>query len=253
MIRRPLIAVPIAALALSLAAATALAGGWAEVRPDASTTTEPSEGDTIVLGFTVLQHSVTPAGWVSPTVHLVDLNSGATHDVRAIQQGADGHFQATTPPLTAGYWTWSVSFPELESDELVNIVAVRGLDGTLPSFAATDAILAVDMATKAVRQDLSETFYRDLDAIRADLDLRRAYDDRLTAQMAAITEERDALAAQLADGGMALTPALLAGVLLLAVLAGGLTAFAIVGLAGRQAPREIAVSPEPTPRGSSPA
>ena len=67
---------------LLLLSAPVLAGGWAEVRPDAAATTQPPrEGQPIEIGFTVLQHGETPAGWVTPTVHLMDITSGTTLDV----------------------------------------------------------------------------------------------------------------------------------------------------------------------------
>ena len=97
MIRRLLTALPIATLALTLATATALAGGWAEVRPDASTTTEPGEGEPIVLGFTVLQHSVDARVVGDPD--RPPRRPQQRRDARCPrpQVGAEGHFEATHP------------------------------------------------------------------------------------------------------------------------------------------------------------
>lgn len=252
MIRRLLAALLTAALALMLATTAALAGGWAEVKPDASTTTEPTDGESIILGFTVLQHGETPASWVTPTVHLVDLTTGRTHEIAATATGAEGHFAATTPALTAGHWAWSVSFPELASDGLLSIVAVHAADGAVPAFGPARGLEAI-AATPGATIDGVDPATARIDRLEADARLRDAVNDRLTARVAELTAERDALATAVASESMAVPPTLLAGVLLLAILAGGLTAFAIVGLAGRTAPREVPVSPEPTPRGSSPA
>lgn len=252
MARRLVAALLTATLALTFAATTALAGAWAEVIPDGSATTEPVAGEPILLGFTVLQHGETPASWVTPTVHLVDLTSGRTHEVAASAAGADGHFEATTPALTAGHWAWSVSFPELASDGLMTIVAVQAADGSVPAFQPARGLAAIAAAPGATIDGVDPATAR-IDRLEADARLRDAVNDRLTARVTELTAERDALAAEVGGGSMAVSPELLAGVLLLAILVGGLTAFAIVGLAGRSAPREIVVSPEPTPRGSSPA
>ena len=75
----------VAVLSLLVASAgTVLAGGWADVKPDAGTLDQPPvEGLPTEIGFTILQHGETPAGWVTPTVRLTDLASGETIEVGA--------------------------------------------------------------------------------------------------------------------------------------------------------------------------
>lgn len=217
------LAATLAALAVPLLfVAPVLAGGWAEVRPDAAATTEtpPREGQPVEIGFTVLQHGETPAGWVTPTVHLLDVASGATLDVPASGQGPDGHFIATFTPPAAGFWSWTVSFPELAYDTIPVTLAIHAADGTAPAFVP--------------QRDAIEGLQADVQALQAE---RAA----LTAQMAALTE-----------GGPA-SPTAIVGIVLLATLAGGAAGFLMAWLGGRRGPRETDVALSPAPRGSTPA
>lgn len=107
----------VAALTLGLlTVAPALAGGWAAIEPDTGTTAPPVEDRPFVLGFTVLQHGKTPAGWETPTVHLTEVATGATVEVTATANGPDGHFIAEATVPTAGAWRWSVSLEFLVTD-----------------------------------------------------------------------------------------------------------------------------------------
>ena len=95
-----------------------LAGGWAEIVPDAgATTTEPIAGEPVEVGFTVLQHGQTPAGWTTPTVHFTDPATGVDLVVAATATGKDGHFVASITPDAPGDWSWHVTLAELATDE----------------------------------------------------------------------------------------------------------------------------------------
>ncbi|MGZ9161257.1 MAG: hypothetical protein ACXW4T_08815 [Candidatus Limnocylindrales bacterium] len=117
MIRR--IAATLVALALPLAlSAPVLAGGWAEIVPDAGTiTTEPIAGEPMEVGFTVLQHGQTAAGWTTPTVHFSGPATGADVKVAATASGKDGHFVASITPDADGAWSWHVTLAELTTDQ----------------------------------------------------------------------------------------------------------------------------------------
>ena len=132
MIRR--LASALAALSLILLlAAPVLAGGWAEIVVDAQTDTAPPvEGQPITLGFTVLQHGVTPAGWEQPTVHLTDALTGRTTDIAATGRGKDGHFVATVTLPTSGFWTWTVSLRDLANDPVPTSLEVWTAAGQPP-------------------------------------------------------------------------------------------------------------------------
>jgi hypothetical protein len=108
----------VAAFALLLALAVpVVAGGWADIKADAQTTTEtpPTEGQPIDIGFLVLQHGVTPAGWETATVHFTNASTGTTLDVAAVNDGANGHFTATAVLPEAGDWSWKVTLQDLQS------------------------------------------------------------------------------------------------------------------------------------------
>lgn len=145
MIRR--LAAAMAALSvLAVLAAPVLAGGWAEVRIDPATTQEPPvAGTPYEVGFTVLQHGRTPAGWVTPTVHFVRLGTETSLDLPAVHAtagGADGRFRATVNLPEAGYWSWSVSFPELMSDGVAFTLAVQTADGVVPAPGSAAVVVA---------------------------------------------------------------------------------------------------------------
>lgn len=224
-------------LLLGLAASTVLAGGWAEVRPDAAASTEPPrEGQPLVVGFTVLQHGETPAGWVTPTVRFTSLTSGAIVDVPATRSGPDGHFEATFTPDSAGYWAYVVSFPELLSDGVPVTLAVADASGIVPAFDPGAGLAAMPGVGPR------------LDALEQQVDAQRAINAQLDQQLAGLRSEP-------ATGATSIDPGLLVLVLLVAVIAGAAAGFAMAALAGRAAPRQVEVDPalSPAPRGSTPA
>ena len=81
---------------------------------------------------------------------------------------------------------------------------------------------------------------------------QRATNALLTSRIGELTAARDAL---VAEGEAALTPGLLAGVVVVAVLAGATAGFAMSWLAGRPGPRRIEPEPSLSPAspGSTPA
>lgn len=101
---------------LSLAAAgalgllitsTALAGGWASATLDEQPS-DPGAGGTVTLGFTLLQHGVTPVDWGEPLVTLADSQSGAMVSAVARPSGKAGHWIAEVRVPTAGTWTLDI-------------------------------------------------------------------------------------------------------------------------------------------------
>ncbi len=195
MLRR-IAALPAAVALLLLLVVPAMAGGWAEVRADATTTTEPPiEGQPIEIGFTVLQHGETPAGWVTPTVHFYHLGTGATIDAPATGSGPDGHFVATVRPDTAGYWGWTVTFPELLSDPTAVTIAVHHRDGTAPAFDPGAAVTAVAVARAGVRQEVLDAMYLEVERLTGQLQAQRSSIDRLQAEVDTLTAAGRPLAA----------------------------------------------------------
>jgi hypothetical protein len=235
MIRR--LTAAFAALAMLLILAVpVLAGGWAEIVADAQTTTEPPvEGQPIDIGFLVLQHGVTPAGWETATVHFTNASTGKTMDVVATNDRPDGHFVATATLPEAGFWSWQVTLKDLESDHLPIALTVRTAAGELPGYDPSRTI--------------ANQFLPEITRLEAMIRAEQVKTDGLTAQMSAITSERDALAARLAAaegaGGLSII-----AVLTLAVLGGATAGFAMAWLAGRPGPT---AKVSPVPRGVDPA
>jgi hypothetical protein len=131
MIRRLAAAVAALALLLSLTVPV-LAGGWAEIVADAQTTEPPVEGQPLDVGFVVLQHGETPAGWETATVHFTNASTGQTIDVTATNDRPDGHFVATATLPDAGVWTWQVTLKDLQSNHSPVTLTVAAAAGQAP-------------------------------------------------------------------------------------------------------------------------
>jgi hypothetical protein len=244
MLRR--IAAVIAATALLLVLALpAMAGGWAEIEADAQTTT-PTEDTPFEVGFTVLQHGVTPAPWESATVHFTDAATGETFDAVATNDRADGHFVATATVPHAGYWSWQVTLADLESQHVPVRMTVLTASGATPPFDPSTVLSAVDSAKIDVTNSITERFAPEIERLDRQDDGYRARIDDLAAQMKDVTAERDATL----EGGGGLP---LIAVISLSVLAGSAAGFAMAWLAGRKPPREIPdVALDPVKRGADP-
>ena len=261
------LAAAIAALTLVLlVAAPALAGGWAEIVADARTTEPPPvEGQPIELGFTVLQHGETPAGWETPTVTFTEAATGETFQVTATSSGADGHFVAMATMPRAGFWTWTVTLRDLVTDPVLHSLAVHTPDGIAPVLDPVMAMEAIERARRDVTSELNGTFLAEIELINDQLDRQRLTAAGLEVEIDRIAAERDALAtrldtaeAALAEGGAGVP---IVGVVMLAILAGASAGFAMAWLAGRSRPTELDVSasssapasaPSVSPRGSMP-
>jgi len=243
-------ALPAAVALLLLLVVPAMAGGWAEVRADATTTTTPPvEGQPIEIGFTVLQHGETPAGWVTPTVHFYHLGTGATIDAPATASGPDGHFVATVRPDQAGYWGWTVTFPELVSDPTAVTIAVHYRDGTAPAFDPAAAVTAVAVARASVRQEVLDAMYLEVEGLTGQVQAQRTSIDRLQAEVDTLNAADAAGATAAAPPGeTAPNTTVLVGVVLLAILAGGAAGFLMAWLGGRNGPRETETALNPAPR-----
>jgi hypothetical protein len=250
MIRRTLAALSSAALLLLLAATTAIAGGWADIKVDAGATTKPDAGKTLELGFTVLQHGVTPAGWVHPTVTITNVATGEHHDVAPTASGADGHFVATVTFPSAGYWTWSVSMPELLVDSVPVTMEVRTASGTVPAFDPAVAMTAIEQAKRDLRREMDSSLGPQFNDLETSISGLRAQTATLENKVQALTQARDELTARLAAAQPGSDGIPVLGIVLLAVLAGATAGFAMAWLGGRSAPTTI--SPTRSP-GADPA
>lgn len=226
----------VAALAtLLLAAGTALAGGWATITADAATAgDQPRAGETDAFGFTVLQHGVTPAGWVTATLVVEDIATGTTLRVAAAPQGADGHFLANVTFPEAGYWSWRVEITDLLSESPPRLLTVLTADGALPPFDPTTALTMVERAKSDLRTEFDAAYGERVNSLETELTLVQARASNLERQRDAL-DKRIAAAesgASASDGGGVPIAATLA----LAVLGGGMAGFVITALGRRGRP-----------------
>jgi hypothetical protein len=255
MLRRTLAAAAAAIVALTLGTSLALAGGWAEIQADAATTTEPPvAGEPARVGFMVLQHGVTPAGWVTPTVVFRDVASGQEVEATVAAEGADGHFVATATLPAAGMWTWSVTLAELITETPPSVIAVRAADGSGVPADPAIALQAVEQVRRDVTQDLNDTLYQEVERLDLEREALRANVARLEAQVhslqSVVTGAGESPAATTGGGGESV-PVL--GIVMLAVLAGATAGFVMAWLGGRATPRQVDVALSPAPRSSTPA
>ena len=251
MIRR--IAASLAALAMLLILAVpVIAGGWAEIVADGQTAKPPVEGQPTEVGFTVMQHGVTPAPWETATVHFVDMSTGETIEVKAKNDDANGHFVASATLPRAGYWSWQVTLLDLVSEHVPVTLAVRAANGRLPALDSAATLNAIDRSNTEVRNELSTQFGAQIEDLRSQVDEYVGRIASLETQAKTMRKERTELSARLATiesgsgGGLPIV-----GVISLAVLAGAAAGFAMAWLAGRPGPTPK-VGLSPAPRGADP-
>jgi hypothetical protein len=106
MVRR-FAALPLALVAASLMAAVALAGGFAIANLDS--TPQPRAGEGTTLGFTLLQHGVTPVTTGDVDVLASNSATGETIAAKARAEGKPGHYVATLTFPSAGTWSWEIT------------------------------------------------------------------------------------------------------------------------------------------------
>ena len=137
---RPLVTLLLGAALAVLMAAPAAAGGWATTELD---TPEPAltAGEPTEIGFTVLQHGVTPAAVHGAGLHLIS-DSGEEVFFSAKASGPTGHYVAVVVPPAGGSWEIVA-----QQGELLEGGKPSGLDfGTYP-LATIDVTGAVVQAS----------------------------------------------------------------------------------------------------------
>jgi hypothetical protein len=115
-----------AALAI---ASTAVAGGTATATLDGDPP-EPSAGEPVVIGFTLLQHGVTPVSWPDAFVTATNQATGERITAAATAEGAEGHYVATMTFPTDGTWEWSIRTRDLEVETRFAPITVAAPGGT---------------------------------------------------------------------------------------------------------------------------
>lgn len=135
--RRTLLAVVSIVSALWWWASPAAAGGWAMGTLD--TTPAPVAGRPLEVGFTILQHGVTPARVDADVGIAITDADGATRFVPAVASGAVGHYVATVQLDEPGRTRWVLHLGWFGPQDLGEIaVAAAEPTASLP-VAATSA------------------------------------------------------------------------------------------------------------------
>jgi hypothetical protein len=230
------LAAAILLVGLTLTAATA--GGWATINADTTNTPQPKAGEPFTFGFTVLQHGVTPAGWVeTPTFVGINTATGERIEAKASGQGADGHFVATVTLPSSGYWTWQVVLTDLMVETQPAALVVTTASGKPPTVDTTQMLAALERLRNEVRSDYEARLSVQAEQLRGEM-------SKLSTQILILQSQRDELTkkvSQLAAAPVAVAPTTsseglpLVGVIAIAVLAGAIAGFAMSALGRAQA------------------
>ena len=109
----------------------ALAGGWATTTLD-QPVVELQAGQSYEIGYTVLQHGVTPVRDATPSIR-ARLASDLTYQVfPARAESKLGHYVATVSLPTAGDWTWEVDPHPFPIQPLGSIAVTASASATPP-------------------------------------------------------------------------------------------------------------------------
>lgn len=230
MTRRILRGLAAATLLVALSAGAASAGGWATIQADSGNPPQPNAGEPFTFGFTVLQHGVTPAGWETPTFLGINGATGERVEVKAVAQGADGHFVATVTLPSAGFWTWQVVLTDLIVETQPLPIAVATADGTLPAMNTASMLSALERVRTEIRTEYQAQLFTETDSLRSQITHLDAQVDYLYGQREALTKQIEGLKANPTAAAPASESVPLFAVVGIAVLAGAISGFAMTML-----------------------
>lgn len=121
------------------------AGGWAVVTLD-PVAASPVEGQPLSVGFTILQHGVTPYTTANAFITVTD-GSGRTEQFAAKPEGAPGHHVAQVTFAGAGVHRWEVKPDWFAPQALGEINVVAAAKATPPKSDATAATMTTTTTT----------------------------------------------------------------------------------------------------------
>lgn len=231
MTRRILRGLAAAGLLVALSVGAVSAGGWATIQADSGNPPQPNAGEPFTFGFTVLQHGVTPAGWVeTPTFLGINGATGERVEVKAVAKGADGHFVATVTLPSAGYWTWQVQLTDLVVETAPQPLAVATADGKLPAMDTGAMLAALERVRSEIRTEYQTQLFNETDDLRTQLATLGSKVTYLENQRAALAKQLHSLTATPPATAPAQESVPLFAVIGLAVLAGAISGFAMTML-----------------------
>jgi hypothetical protein len=132
----------------------AVAGRWATTTLD----TVPDQvraGETYRIGYTILQHGVTPFASRATAVRIRSSATGADQAFPAQQDGPVGHYVAQVRFPAAGTWTWEITH-EFGGQRLAPLTVAAAEGTSVTAAAAVDAagigraVATIDRATTGI-------------------------------------------------------------------------------------------------------
>ena len=130
---------------LSLAlAATAFAGGWANAVMDTPPDDPGGPNQPVTLGFTLMQHGVTPVDWGNAQIVLTNADTGERIVAAARPEGTTGHWVAEVTLPAAGSWSY-----EVQHDLLITMMGAEPISVGAPAAAGSTAAIGVSPALLA--------------------------------------------------------------------------------------------------------
>jgi hypothetical protein len=106
--RRLALAASSASILSLVLAATALAGGWANAVMDTPPDGPAGTNEPVTLGFTLMQHGVTPVDWGNAQIVLTNAETGEEIVAPATPDDATGHWSAVVSLPADGSWSYQV-------------------------------------------------------------------------------------------------------------------------------------------------
>ena len=155
MFSRTRIALAIALLMSMVLVVPVFAGSWAVITLD-ELPTKVIAGEPLTVGFTVLQHGLTPMDGLFPTI-TASLYKEQEFIVNAEPDGQPGHYTATLTFPKEGEWRWFINafsmnqlMPMLTVSAPVAVVAGQHVAKAEPVSASVSPLLIVRMAALGI-------------------------------------------------------------------------------------------------------
>ena len=125
------------------------AGGWAVVTLD-PLTAAPVQGQPLAVGFTILQHGVTPYTTTNASITVTDA-SGRTEQFAAKPDGAPGHHVAQVTFAGSGVHRWVVQ-PDWFAPQPLGEINVASAAAAAPTRDATATATTTTTTTTTTRE-----------------------------------------------------------------------------------------------------
>ena len=85
---------------------------------------QPSAGEPVEIGFTLLMDGSHPVDWERPSITATNAATGETVEVQAAPEGRPGHYVATLTFPSEGTWNWAIETREIMVETKLQPLAV---------------------------------------------------------------------------------------------------------------------------------